>query len=247
MTFKETYKDIIDDLQPSQDLTEKLLMSEEGRLMKFNKKKAIVLIAVACMVMGTTVFAAGRIASYRSWSSNLFKEKDITKSRDDAGKLGVSLEIPEAFSNGYTFSYSNCGGIEALDENGNSMDNGKTFMATYTKDGCSDVYLNVDPSFEPLDVSNIEKYQVKDIGGVSVGFYSDTYKFVPSDYVLTDDDKENIERPDYEISYGSTTVQVQQCGGFIFEYDSKIYNMLAFDSGLTVDEWYEMAEDLLNQ
>ena len=56
-----------------------------------------------------------------------------------------------------------------------------------------------------------------------------------------------MERPDYEISYGSTTVQVQQCDGFIFEYDSKIYNMLAFDSGLTADEWYEMAEDWLNQ
>ena len=247
MKFEETYKNMIDDLQPSMELSERLKITQEAKIMKFNKKKAVIIALIACMLCGTTVFAAGRIASYRSWSSNLFKEKDITKSRDDAGKLGVLLEIPEAFSNGYIFSYSNCGGIEALDENGNSMDNGKSFMATYTKDGCSDVYLNVDPSFEPLDVGNTEKYQVKDIGGVSVGFYSDTYKFVPSDYTLTDEDKENMERPDYEISYGSTTVQIQQCGGFIFEYDSKIYNMLAFDSGLTADEWYKMAEEFLSK
>ena len=31
--------------------------------MKFNKRKMVVLVAVACMVMGTTVFAAGRMAS----------------------------------------------------------------------------------------------------------------------------------------------------------------------------------------
>lgn len=247
MKFEETYKNIVDDLQPSSELCERLKITREAKIMKFNKKKAVIVALIACMLCGTTVFAAGRIASYRSWSSNLTKEKDITKSRDDAEKIGVSLEIPEAFSNGYTFRYSDVGGIEALDENDNSMDNGKSFMATYAMDGCADVYLNVDPAFEPLDVSSSGKYQVKDINGVMVGFYSDTYKFVPADYELTDEDKENMERPDYEISYGSSTVQIQQCGGFIFEYDSKMYNMLAFDSDLTADEWYVMAEELLNK
>ena len=248
MTFKETYIDLVEDLQPSEELTDRILKRAEVRTMKkFNKKKMVILVAAACMMLGTTAFAAGHIASYRSWSSNLSSEKDIAKSRADAEKLGVSLAVPEAFSNGYTFSYSNSGGIEALDENGNSIDNGKTFMATYTKDGCADAYLNVDPSFEPFGVDMGEKYQVKDICGTSVYFYSDTYKFVPSDYELTDEDKENMERPDYEISYGSDEVTIQNCSGFIFEYDSKTYNMLSFDSGLTNDEWAEMVEELISQ
>lgn len=247
MTFKETYIDLVEDLQPSEELEDRILNMAEVKTMKFNKKKMVILVAVACMMLGTTAFAAGHIASYRSWSSNLSSEKDIAKSRADAEKLGVSLAIPETFSNGYTFSYSNEGGIEGLDEAGNSVDSGKSFMATYTKDGCADVYLNVDPAFEPLDASSNEKYQFKDICGTSVYFYSDTYKFVPSDYELTDEDKENMERPDYEISYGSDEVTIQNCSGFIFEYDGKIYNLLSFDSGLTTDEWADMAEELISQ
>ena len=247
MKFEETYKNIIDDLHPSFELIEKLNITREVKIMKFSKKKVVIVAVVACMLFSTTVFAAVKIASYRAWSSNLTEEKDITKSRDDAESLGVSLGIPEAFSNGYTFSYSNIGGVEALDENGTSMDNGKSFMVTYAKNGCSDVYLNVDPIFEPFGVDMSEKYQVKDINSISVYFYSDTYKFVPSNYELTDEDKENMERPDYEISYGSDEVMIQNCSGFIFEYESKLYNMFAFDSGLTIDEWTEMAEELLNK
>ena len=56
-----------------------------------------------------------------------------------------------------------------------------------------------------------------------------------------------MEKPGYEISYGSDEVQVQQCSGFIFEYESKNYDMLSFDSELTDDEWYAMAEEMLVQ
>ena len=221
------------------------MKSEDKRLMRFTKKKAIVLIAVACMTLGTSVFAAGKIASYRSWSSNLTEVSDINKSRDNAKKLGASLEIPESFSNGYTFNCSNSGGIEGLDEDGNAVANGKSFMATYTKDNGSDLYLNIDPSFEELNME--EGDTLKNINGVDVYFYNHTYKFVPTDYELTDEDKENMEKPGYEISYGSDEVQVQQCSGFIFEYEAKNYDMLSFDSELTDDEWYVMAEELINE
>lgn len=244
MNFENKYKEIVDDLQPSSQLTQKLMKSEDKRLMRFTKKKAIVLIAVACMTLGTSVFAAGKIASYRSWSSNLTEETDINESRDAAKKLGVSLEIPESFSNGYIFDYSNSGGIEGLDEAGHAIANGKSFMVTYIKNEGSDIYLNVDPIFEELNLE--EGYTLKNINGINVYFYKHTYKFVPTDYELTAEDLENMEKPGYEISYGSDEVQVQQCSGFIFDYESKIYNMLSFDSKLTDDEWYEMAEELIN-
>lgn len=245
MKFEETYKNVIDDLQPSSELSERLKITQEAKIMKFNKKKAVIIALVACMLCGTTVFAAGKIASYRSWSSKLTEVSDINKSRDIAQKLGASLEIPESFTNGYAFDCSYCGGIEALDEDGNAVANGKSFMATYTKDNGSDIYLNVDPSFEELNVE--EGYTLKNINGVDVYFYSHTYKFVPTDYELTDEDKENMEKPGYEISYGSDEIQVQQCSGFIFDYESKNYDMLSFDSELTDDEWYAMAEEMLAQ
>ena len=245
MKFEETYKNMIDDLQPSSELSERLKITQEAKIMKFTKKKAIAVAAVACMLCGTTVFAAGKIASYRSWSSNLTEVSDINKSRDNAKQLGASLEIPESFSNGYAFDCSYSGGIEGLDEDGNAVANGKSYTATYTKDNGADLYLNIDPTFEELNME--EGDTLKNINGVDVYFYNHTYKFVPTDYELTDEDKENMEKPGYEISYGSDEVQVQQCSGFIFEYESKNYDMLSFDSELTADEWYAMAEELLAQ
>lgn len=242
MIFDEEYKKAVDDLRPSDELANRLLRRAEVK-----SKKIVILVAVACMLVGTTAFAAGKIASYRSWASNLTEEKDIAKSRDNAKELGVSLAIPETFSNAYTFNCSNSGGIEALDDNNQAVGNGKSFTATYVKEGCADIYLNVDPAFDSLDAAESEKYQVKDIGGMPVYFYSDTYKFVPTDYELTDEDKENMERLDYEISYGSDEIMIQNCSGFIFEYESKTYNVLSFDSGLTIDEWAQMAEELIGQ
>ena len=245
MDYKKIYSEAVNEINPSPELVDRIKNNKENKMIKFSKSKVVVLVAVACMTLGTSVFAAGKIASYRSWSSNLTEVSDINKSRDNAKKLGASLEIPESFSNGYAFDCSYSGGIEGLDEDGNAVANGNSFMATYTKENGSDLYLNIDPSFEEL---NMEEGDIlENINGVDVYFYSHTYKFVPTDYELTDEDKENMEKPGYEITYGSDEVQVQKCSGFIFGYESKTYNMLSFDSELTDDEWYAMAEELINE
>lgn len=245
MNFKKTYKDMIDDLQPSDELTSSILLNAEAKKMSFSKTKMAVLIAVACLALGTTALAAGRVSSYRSSASHLSDEKSIDKSRDNAKKLGITLEIPEEFSTEYSFCYSNIGDVQGLDEDGNAVSDGKMFVATYSKEKCPDLYLNIDPAFEPLVME--EGYVPKDINGITVYFYEDTYKFVPPDYELTEEDKVNIEKPGYEISYGSDTVKVQMLSGFIFEHDSKCYNVLSFDSNLTDDEWQLMAEELIGQ
>ena len=244
MIFKDDYKKTVDNLNPSTELTNRLKLNEENKFMKFSKKKAVIIAAVACMVFGTTVFAAGNIASYRSWSNGK-EESNIEVSREKAEKIGASLEIPEAFSNGYSFSYSNEGGIEGLDDDGNSMAEGKSFMVTYAKEGSADLFLNIDPTFVPIVME--EGDICREISGVNVWYYDHIYKFVPVDYELTDEDKENLEKPGYEISYGSDEVVTNNCSGFIFEYESKTYNMLGFDSELTADEWFGMAEELLAQ
>lgn len=245
MNFNETYKNIVDDLQPSTELYDKIRISEETKMMRFNKMKMVVWIAAACMVFGTTVFAAGKISGYKSWSNTLTEEKDISKAREDAEKLGVTLEIPADFSNGYVFDRSNAGGIEGLDEDGNAVVSGKSFEATYCREDASNIYLNVDPSFEPLVAEECDI--CKEINGIKVYFYDHIYKFVPSDYELTDEDRENMEKPGYNISYGSDEVEEQKCSGFIFEYEEKVYNILSFDAELSADEWYEMAEELLTK
>ena len=55
MKFTETYKDIMSDLQPSPELQDRLQIRQEAKSMRFTKKKALIVAAAACMLVGTTV------------------------------------------------------------------------------------------------------------------------------------------------------------------------------------------------
>lgn len=245
MTFKETYKDIIDDLQPSQDFTERLLKSEEGRLMKFNKRKKVVLVAVACMVMGTTVFAAGRIASYRSSSDPGKEMYSYSEAASKTEELGSELTIPETFSNGYAFKSANTMDVEGIDDNGNKVARSTDFTANYVKEGNEPVYMFINRAFEDDEKPYV--IDEKSINGINVCLNHASYKFVPEGYELTDEDVKNMEDSHYELSYGTPEIIEQNYDGISFELNGKSYSMFSWDSNLTADEWYEMAEDWLNQ
>ncbi len=245
MKFKETYKSIVNDLQPSSELMDRLKVRREKNMMSFNRKKVVALVAVACMMVGTTAFAAGKIASYRSWSNpsnEISSYKDAVSKSDE---LGSSLTIPQTFSNGYTFDAANTMGREGLDEAGNVLVKGTDFTARYTKDFMPDINLFINQVYESED----ESYAVdsKMMGDVKVYFNQATYKFVPAGYEFTEEDKKNIEDSHFEITYGSEKVEIQNYAGVSFEKDGKYYNMFAWNSDMTADEWYEMAQELLEQ
>lgn len=243
MIFKETYKSIIDDLQPSAELSESLKITQEAKKMKFNKKKAVIFIAAACMLCGTTVFAAGKIASYRSWTNPRTAIDNYSEAVLKAEELGSKIIIPEKFTNGYRFDSANEDGREALDENGNVIGKCKDFSAFYVKENMPDIYMSIDQILEEDE----ENYAIESrmMEGYQVYFNQATYKFVPEDYELTEEDEKNMNDPHYEISYGSDQVEILNYSGISFVKDDKHYSMFSWDSNLTNDEWYAMAEELL--
>ena len=54
-----------------------------------------------------------------------------------------------------------------------------------------------------------------------------------------------MERPDYEISYGSDEVEIMVSTGISFIKGQKGYNMFCWDGDMTTDEWFTMAEELM--
>lgn len=245
MSFEKDYKKALDDLQPSVQLKEKLLKSEEVKRMQWNKKKVVIVAAVACLALGTTAFAAGKIVSYRSWGSPLNEIQEYDKAVEKSEELGSECSIPQAFSNGYTFDAANVIGVEGLDENGNVMVNGNEFTARYTKASMPDISMFIGQVYAESDESYV--IDSKEIGNVKVCLDQATYKFVPADYELTEEDKQNLEDSHYEISYGSDQVEIMQYNGIYFENNGKYYSMFAWDSDLSAEEWYAMAEELLGQ
>lgn len=243
MKFTQTYKEIISDLKPSPELHDRLQIRQEVKIMKFTKKKAIIVGLVACMLVGTTVFASGKIASYRSWSG---PNDDIASYEDAVAmskEVGCTLTIPEAFSNGYTYDSANTMGFQGLDENGNVVANGTELCARYVKGSMPEINLFVNKSYD--DEGEIYSVDSRVIGDTTVYLNETTYKFVPEDYELTKEDEENMKDPHFEISYGSSEVEIQNNSGISFNKDGIHYNMFAWDAELSADEWYEMAEELI--
>lgn len=245
MKFNKIYKDIIDDLQPSMELADKLRISEEEKVMKFSKRKLVVVATAACMLCGTTVFAAGKIASYRSWSNPKNEIGSYSEAVKKSDELGSALTIPQKFSNGYTFDSANTMGVEGLDDVGNVMVNGTDFSAKYVKSDMPEISMFINQAYQSED----ESYAIdsKMIGDTTVYFNQAIYKFVPADYKLTEEDKQNMNDSHFEMSYGSEQVEVKNYNGISFEKDGKNYSMFAWNCEMTADEWYEMAEELLAQ
>ncbi|MBQ0059714.1 MAG: hypothetical protein KBS83_07205 [Lachnospiraceae bacterium] len=238
-------KKTFDKLHASPDmLTEVLSMTTERKVVTFKKKKSIAAIAaIACLAIGTTVFAAGGIASYVSWSNPFEASKDYSSVTGYVENEDLHVTLPESLSNGYAFESSNIGGTKALDDQGNTVSEGDSFMVIYQKNDAAPIYLNIDPILGDEDFSNATDKKV--INGVYVYYNQDTYKFVPEDYELTAEDQEKMKDPHYEISYGSSEVNEQTLKSISFMADNKIFTIISFDNEMSSDEWFEMAEDFL--
>lgn len=243
MNYKEIYKEAVNELNPSPELVNKIKMDKEHKMIKFNKKKIAVVAAIACMTIGTSVFAAGHISSYVAWSNPTTENNDFSIVNETSEKMGINVNIPEKLNNGYSFKNSNFGGIKALDDDGNTLAKGKKFEITYEKNGCPDIYIDIDPAFEAED--NTISTQSKEINGVTVYYNKDTYKFVPTDYVLTDEDQANLDKPHYYLSYGSDEVEIKIIDSICFQIEDKNYTMMSWECDMTADEWFEMTEDFI--
>lgn len=243
MKFEKVYKEIVDDLQPSADFKNSLMKGEEEKRMKFQKKRVVIVAAIACMLVGTTAFATSHIASYRSWSNPKDAITNYDDAKEKAQELGTGFTIPETFSNGYAFDSANTMDVEGVDESNHVVVTSKDFTAKYTKEGCQDIDLFINELHEvPEEGYAIES---KKIGDVEVYLNQATYKFVPTNYKWTEEDDEAIKDPHYEISWGTEELEIKSYNGVTFAKDGKYYNMFAWDCKLTADEWYQMAEEII--
>lgn len=243
MDFKEMYKETVDGLRPSSELVNRIRSNKEVEMRVPNKKKMVVLALVACMLVGTTAFAASRITRYVGWSNPNSATVDYDETVKVAEKMGVAKDILQQFSNGYVFAMSNVGGTTGLDEKGKTVAEGKTLEVTYTRENNPDINLFIDPLFESGDYSNAT--EAREINEVMVYYNKDFYKFVPADYKMTEEDQARMDEPHFYLSYGSSEVEEKISEGIVFETDNKIYNMFCWDANMTPDEWFAMAEELL--
>ena len=74
-----------------------------------------------------------------------------------------------------------------------------------------------------------------------------TFKFVPSDYEVTEEDKEFEAVPGNFISYGSEDVELIKMSTVNFVKDGISYSIMDNSSADHIEEMFEMAEELLTE
>lgn len=217
--------------------------------MRFKKRK-MALIAAAIVVVGSiTCFATGQIAGVMTGSSRLTEVHDYRGLADAEKKAGIETGMPEVFSNGYQFKSVNTSDGQAVDAEGNGIP-GTEFTdvaMVYEKDG-SELDVFISPRRTELEGSGEEGQAVTEarkIGGVSVEYIETTMKVVPPDYELTEQDKKDLENPNFGISYGSEAVEVNHVRSLEWKTEDKIYNILDITGTVDADTMFSMAEDVI--
>ena len=181
---------------------------EENSMKHMSAKKFCISIAAACLlVSGITVFAGG--ASYFVSGSNMGVEytdyQDMGKAQK---KLGYAVDSVEQFANGYTFYGANVESVTAYTEENGALYSVPMMNIRYRKDE-KKIDLNINEKTGD-DISSKEPNATRMCGDIALRYDEYTDKIVPDSYELTEEDKINEQRDDYNIVYMSVTVNQKE-------------------------------------
>lgn len=239
-------KQALSPVTPDKEINQKLKQELEGRKMKkFKVKKTVLLVAACCMLLGTVGLASSGIISYTSawsWSS---AEKDFTKLGELEAEVGFSVKAIEQFQNGYQFSDMTITNNTGYDENGNAMTHYKGMDFTYKKDGEDSLSLNTEQEINMQADTEQKPDEVKIIEGIEVEYYLSTYKWVPVDYELTEEDKKNMEKDNYFISDGASEISENLVSGVSWVQDGIYYHIGNVHGKTEPEVLFQMAEELI--
>lgn len=208
----------------------------------FNVKKFAVGVAAACLLLSGGVFA-GKTAGYiTAGTMGTYTYDELGKAEE---KLGFSLDVAESFDNGYSFVQMQVDKTSAMDENQNEIYTFPELVVDYARGGVKDIALYVDQRPEKGEQSKAPD-MTEQCGDIALRYDVYTYKFVPVGYELTEEDKANLARDDYEISEGADSVSFSQMTCVTWEKDGVYYDLMGMDVDLTGEEMIGMAKEIID-
>lgn len=218
---------------------------KENSLMSrhFTLKKILPVAAAVCIAVAVTCSAAGKIAGYRSHSPAGSDYTSYSQLAQVEKELGFSPAVPETFSNGYSFQSMYSVSTDAMDENGNVLEQQPELMVQYAAQD-SVANLNVHPVYTSADDSPAPSYTAE-YNGVTLSVSLDHYRFVPVGYEPTEEDKANEAAGHYYISYGADQVEDQEFIFVTWEQDGLFYDLFSSDGILTDSDLVTMAQEVI--
>ncbi|MFA9463291.1 MAG: hypothetical protein ACERKN_03255 [Velocimicrobium sp.] len=209
---------------------------------RINIKRIAGIVVIASVLMTGTGFAAGKVQSLVSSSNFINNESSFSKLPKEEKRLGYEVKAIETFQNGYNFKEMSVDDVQGMDADNNQVATYRELDITYEKEE-NEISLNISKGMVTDDQKMpTEKRQ---IDGILINYNLDTYKFVPENYELTQEDKENKEKDHYYISFGSDEVEVNEVSFLTWEEDGIKYSLMQYDTNLSVDELMDMATQII--
>lgn len=213
----------------------------EYKMKRFSMKK-IVLIGVACFALSATALIAGSsVVSFSSSSSRLTAIKDYHKLKSLEKKLGYKVTVPEQLAFGYNFKDMQIVETKGHDATGTVIEKYPTLRVTYETEAEDRLSLTINQI--NVGAKRENAVQTLEDEGTTLYYYQDTYKLVPPGYELTEEDKANLERTDYEISYGSSEVEIDKMSSVLWEKEGANYHLLGINTNLSGDEMLQLVKE----
>lgn len=218
---------------------------KEGSLMKrMHPKKALILAAALCAAFAVAATAYTTVVTSMTSSSANGEYTRFDQLSKAEKKSGLEIRAVESFDSGYSFKEMSISHNTDEDENGKPVRQYKGIDIWYAKPGSPDLFLSALPQNAGGAAADRAADDTADIDGISVSYYSDTYKFVPPDYELTAEDRANEQKDNYFISYGSSEVEIEQITTAIWVQDGILYTLTSTDS-LPAAQLFAMAEQVI--
>lgn len=208
----------------------------------FAKRLAAVALVAAVAVTGA--MAANGIVAFTfgsSWSNERMDYEETQAELTDGAK------VPKAFANGFAFDR----GVHVYggekNEDGNVLREWTDIAVEYTRDGAK-LNLSTGEVHDDGTDANTEADaydEVREIGDVTVEYKENLYKGVPADYEPTAEEQAAVDAGDLQIGYGADEVTEQNYQFLRWEQDGVAYTLTGFDLGMTADELFDMAAEII--
>ena len=221
-------------------------IKEESGMRRWSMRKMVVAAAAICVFGSMTAIAAGKIASVTSHSTHAEEITQYSQLTAMEEQIGVKTGVLQEFSNGFAFANAMPVYSQAEDEEGNAVMSGQGISLTYRKDGMADMNIFVEQAGMYEGNAADGAQQTFEHNGITLGYNEVHYRFVPGDYEVPEGEKKLVEQGDIVISYGSDQVEDRISKSIIWEQGDKVYSLMAFDSSMGAEEFYEMACEMMD-
>lgn len=214
---------------------------ERRTIMKYPKKRLIIIVAAAIAAIGTmTAIAAGRIVGLSSGSKGTEAVHSAQELMAQAKQsLGADLYIAESLSDGSAFAQGYVKEVEGQDENGNTVMSYPEINAHYGTGG--EFFLTAHKTVSGLPEEPMTAQTVINYNGVELTAKEDQYLFLPPDAEPSEADLKLQEEGKLAISYGSQTEEREVFRHIGWTRDGVEYLLSTFED-TSLDEMIGMAK-----